>query len=498
MRWPLRKRLDWPEDLAWVPEWALRVRDHVEARLEDNLLIKKPNQAQRLNGQGARILKRVLEGGDLASILGPHAASRRALSDVGAFLLDVRRFLKEGIEDTYESAAVDKVRFEAPFSDLPITSEVALTYRCNASCVFCYAGCNCTRNPVGSSREMTQDELLLIFERIRHEAHVASVNLTGGEATLRADLPEIVRMAAEMGLRVNLVTNGIKAASRSYVETLKGAGLASAQVSLEGRHPDIHDRVTGVPGGFRKVLRAIENFRALGLPVHPNTTVTRANIGDLAGFPGFVARDLGLSRFSMNLVIPTGSAVENSGPPEGLPGGSPGGSPGGLAEGLSGEFSEELAVRYEEIGPYLDRLKAESEAEGIQFLWYSPTPLCIYNTIAKGLGNKGCAACNGLLSVGADGSLLPCASYDEPIGSLLDESFRELWEGERAARYRHNLDAPAACRRCDSFAACNGACPLYFRHVGYGELPFATKPLAREPLAKENIAAKPGCLEAAS
>ena len=39
-----------------------------------------------------------------------------------------------------------------------------------------------------------------------------------------------------------------------------------------------------------------------------------------------------------------------------------------------------------------------------------PLPLCIYNPLAKGLGNKSCAACDGLISVSPLGDLMPCSS----------------------------------------------------------------------------------------
>ena len=61
-----------------------------------------------------------------------------------------------------------------------------------------------------------------------------SVSFTGGEATLRPDLQDMIRHARGLGMRVNLITNGILAASPAYVRTLCAAGLHSAQVSVEG------------------------------------------------------------------------------------------------------------------------------------------------------------------------------------------------------------------------------------------------------------------------
>ena len=49
-------------DLSWVDEFISNVRPYVFVRREDNLLIKRPNQAQKLNPNGAALLKSLLDG----------------------------------------------------------------------------------------------------------------------------------------------------------------------------------------------------------------------------------------------------------------------------------------------------------------------------------------------------------------------------------------------------------------------------------------------------
>ncbi len=429
-------------DLSWVDEWARNVRDFVSVREEDSVFIQRPNKAFKLNAAGVALLRRLFAGESLESVLGPHGADPRARRDVERFLLDLRCLLRHGLPDGYESSAVVREPFATNFSPLPVLSEVAVTYRCNAACTFCYAGCNVTANPVGSAREMTLDEVRLVLDRIATEAKVPSVSFTGGEATLRADLPEMIRHARGLGLRVNLVTNGLCAASAEYVATLRDAGLHSAQVSVEGTRANVHEAVTRVPGSFARTLRGVANFRDAGIAVHTNTTICRANVGDVEGFPEFVRATLGLPRFSMNLVIPTGSAP----------------------------LAADGPLTYSEAASVVPRILERSRAAGVEFLWYSPTPLCLFNPIAAGLGNKGCAACDGLLSVGADGSLLPCASWDRPLGSLVERPFAELWNSDAARALRAKAEAPAGCRGCEHLAVCNGACPLYWRQVGCAEL----------------------------
>jgi radical SAM protein with 4Fe4S-binding SPASM domain len=159
-------------------------------------------------------------------------------------------------------------------------------------------------------------------------------------------------------------------------------------------------------------------------------------------FPGFVKEQLGNEKFSMNLIIPTGS----------------------------GAVHDELIVPYREIGEHLEKILTSSEQQGVEFMWYSPVPMCIFNSVVFGLGNKGCSACDGLLSVGANGDVLPCASYDAPVGNLLRQDFSELWQSEQARNFREKALAHPQCRMCDNFTICHGACPLYWRHVGFHEL----------------------------
>jgi radical SAM protein with 4Fe4S-binding SPASM domain len=289
--------------------------------------------------------------------------------------------------------------------------------------------------------EMTTAEVEEVLRRIRREAQVPSVSFTGGEATLRPDLPDLVAHAHEIGLRVNLITNGTRV-TPELARRLADAGLASAQVSLEGVTAETHDRLTQIPGSFPKTVAAVGHLRDAGVHVHTHSTICRDNLDECLRMPRFVKEVLGGERFSMNLLVPTGTATINP----------------------------TLVVRYSEIGSYLRTILAESRRLGVEFMWYSPTPMCLFNPIAEGLGNKGCSACDGLLSVAANGDVLPCSAFDESVGNMLTGDVVEVWRGERAQQHRDKFLAHPQCRECDLFAICNGACPLYWRAVGFNEL----------------------------
>ena len=94
----------------------------------------------------------------------------------------------------------------------------------------------------------------------------------------------------------------------------------------------------------------------------------------------------------------------------------------------------------------------------------------MFNPIAKGLGHKGCAACDGLLHVSPTGEVLPCSSFSAGVGNLLESGFDAVWFGKDAEYYRRKRMAPLVCRSCDDFALCQGACTLYWSGMGRGEL----------------------------
>ncbi len=450
---PLRpSRRDVPEALAWVDEFIAGVRPHVAVRIEDNLLIRMPNQASKLNPAGGRVLHYLLAGGTAAGLAAEIGDDQGRLDDVALFLYEVRRWMADELREDNASRAVRIEPLELHFSALPVLAEVALTDRCNLRCAFCYAGCEAA--PSDGADPMTTRQVKRVLGRIRHQARVPSVSFTGGEPTLRRDLPELVRHAAgTLGMRVNLISNGTLITAR-LAQALAAAGLASAQVSIEAPDAGLHDAITGVAGSFERSAAAVDHLRSAGVTVHANTTLNRRNLGVAVRMAAFSREVLGCDRFSMNMVIPAGSAA---------------GDPS-------------LLVRYAEIGDLILAVKAAAAAAGVEFMWYSPTPLCLFNPIAADLGNKGCSACDGLLSVDARGRVLPCSSCDDPVGSLLDETFQAIWQSARAVHYRNKGLAHPECRTCEHFACCHGACPLYWRSFGFGELAtacgFAPRPAA--------------------
>lgn len=430
------------EDLSWVPKFMDEVKDFFFARPEDNLLILRPNKTMHLNESAMTMLRMLLDGKNPEHVVNhfvTHFGADRqvVLNDLAAFVEDLRR-MTIGDQNILAYKTAKIIPFGSAEIRYPVLGEIALTYRCNNKCKFCYA-----YSPYRESKEMSTDEVERIMDIIVKDAHVPSLSFTGGEPTLRDDLFELISYGRKRGLRMNLITNGRKCAESSFVNRLVEAGLNSAQVSIEGPNARVHDSIAASEGAFDETVRGIKNLKKSGIYTHCNSTICKMNVDSLMELVDFHADELGLTYFSMNMVIYTGTAAK---------------------------LRDELMISYSEIGDIVRRVKHRANKKGLQFVWYAPTPVCLFNPIAHGLGAKSCACCDGLLSVDPEGGLLPCSSFSEPVGNLLSDGFEKVWYSRAARFWRAKDFAPEGCKACGHFSYCTAACPLYWDVFGYEEI----------------------------
>ena len=162
--------------------------------------------------------------------------------------------------------------------------ELFLNYACQAKCAFCY-------NPP------ITDELLrreLSFAQAAAALYSAaktgakSLNMHGGEVTLRDDLTKIVRLAKKVGFeQITLVTNGVKLGDGRYARSLVTAGVTHVRMSLHAPDAETHDKIVVVPGAFDKALNGVGHLRKHGIPVGLNYVLVKENVNVL---PDFVRR----------------------------------------------------------------------------------------------------------------------------------------------------------------------------------------------------------------
>jgi cyclic pyranopterin phosphate synthase len=152
------------------------------------------------------------------------------------------RLLRDNVRD----------RYGREVSDL----RISLTQRCNLRCVFCHM----EGQPV-AREELTVDEIRRAVAA-GTRVGIDRVKLTGGEPTLRRDLPEIVAAIRPLVQEISMTTNGLKL--DELAAPLKAAGLDRVNVSLPSLDPATYHRLTGIDGVAR-TLRGIRAAAQAGL-----------------------------------------------------------------------------------------------------------------------------------------------------------------------------------------------------------------------------------------
>lgn len=160
---------------------------------------------------------------------------------------------------------------------IPLSSraEIRLGFRCNARCGFCYYQ-DLLDTP--AENEPTTKVLLDALKALRNNG-ATEIEFTGGEPTIKPDLPVLVRRARELGfVNVSIITNGLRVAKYEYAKRLADAGVNDILFSIHGHTAQLHDAHTGIPGSFDKILQAYGNMVALGVRCRISATVTGLNV----------------------------------------------------------------------------------------------------------------------------------------------------------------------------------------------------------------------------
>ena len=314
----------------------------------------------------------------------------------------------------------------APFSarpSAPYRMDLALTYRCNNDCSHCY-----NARP-RDYPELSTEQWKAILDRC-WQAGIPHIVFTGGEPTLRSDLPELVAHAEHKGQITGINTNARRLSDPAYVEALVKAGLDHVQITLESHDPDIHDGMVASRGAWKQTTAGLRNVLASPLYVMTNTTLLDSNSPFLGETLDFLA-ETGVPTVGLNALIYSGRGL-NVG--HGLPESS--------------------------LPPLLEIARKKTSARGQRLIWYTPTQYCQFDPMQLELGVKGCTAALYNMCIEPDGQVIPCQSYYQPLGAMLTTPWDAIWNHALAVSLRERRSIPGECSACQLLPECGGGCPL--------------------------------------
>lgn len=178
--------------------------------------------------------------------------------------------------------------------------DIKLHYACNNRCIHCVIADQRDAAMAKRGRDFrtTSEVVAELVDAATKGFDV--VTFTGGEPTLRRDLPELVQAARQLGLKVGLQTNGRALSYAERRKRLSGMGVVFV-VAIHGPDPEIHDLVTASPGAFEQTMQAIRGLVEAGEKVTAKVVISQVNMRHLPALAQLMV-DTGVKR--MNLTFP--------------------------------------------------------------------------------------------------------------------------------------------------------------------------------------------------
>lgn len=264
---------------------------------------------------------------------------------------------------------------------------------------------------------------------------VPYVIFTGGEPTLHPSILELIGYAEDLGQIAGMNSNGRRLADVDFATRLKESGLDHIQITLNSHRPEVHNQIVGAEA-YEETIAGLRNALAAGLHTITNTTLTQANGDEALETVDFLC-GVGVSTFAMNGMIHSGCGTRHEG-----------------------------TLTESQLRPLLEKVAERAAEYGMRFLWYTPTEYCRLSPIELGLGSRTCNAAEYSICIEPNGDALPCQSYYQSAGNILDDPWDEIWNSELFCSFRYRRENPQAsglpekCWNCELLSVCGGGCRL--------------------------------------
>lgn len=330
-----------------------------------------------------------------------------------------------------------------------------VTNRCNLRCQHCYIN---ARDQQYKNELSTEEAREFIQDLAGMKVPV--LLFSGGEPLIRKDVMELGRLAADLGLRPVLSSNGTLI-NDELVREIKQAGFQYVGISIDGA-PATHDEFRAHKGAFAAALNGIKACINNGVKTGIRFTVNKLNQSDLPEIFDIIERE-SIPRFCMYHLVYAGRGEE-------------------MAE-LDTDRKEKRAIlemvsqktiELHRKGVEVEILTTDNHADGIFLYNYikEHEPQRADEVIRLLQMHGGCSAGTKFANVDPQGNVHPCQFWqDYTIGNVREKPFSQIWtsDDELMVKLREkDKHVKGKCGQCDFKSLCCG-CRIRARAV-YGDI----------------------------
>jgi organic radical activating enzyme len=303
----------------------------------------------------------------------PMVAARYDVS-IGQAKRDMEEFLAK-VDTLIHTEDLDPVTYLEMDRVAPYSQKISAPYRLD--CALTYqvsSGMDAQAAPTERvDRELSTDE----WKQVLHsafEAGIPHVIFTGGEPTLRDDLPDLITAAEDLGIVCGLLTDGLKFSNKKYMNQLLQNGLDHIMLLCQAEN--------------KVFWKALKNLMPEDIAITVHLTLTNDNHKD----------------------VPT------------------------LLEKLAKEdvISVSLSAESTNLTDVLASASQKASDLHLRQVWNLPVPYSAFNPVALELESGAESAPKGAgkawLYVEPDGDVLPAQGINKVLGNILTDPWNKVWK----------------------------------------------------------------------
>ena len=290
---------------------------------------------------------------------------------------------------------------------------------CNSKCVMC----NIWEQKKGFEFSPEQLKTILhddLFKDVKH------IGVTGGEPTMREDLPEIYQAIIEAIPNINGLStitncykeNDVKNRIEKVIEVCKKNNKPfSMMISLDG-YGEVHDKIRGRKGNFDSAINILKHFNEKGINISTGSTVSKDNVWEIDELLDYMKKNSIYGRFRVAEFI---KRLYNE-------------NKSSVIRNFNDDEVYHLILFFYKLIFTFEKNET-----------YKRTYKSIINILAGGERLIGCPYQNNGVVLNSKGELAFCAPKSEIIGNTLEHSAIEIYNSNST---EHNRILKENCKNC--------------------------------------------------